>query len=122
MMRGDSFYWSQILFNLLENALKNNPTPGLQLTVSARLNEDRSCSVRVSDNGVGIEAKDLPYIFNRFYRADKTGRVKGTGLGLSIVKHAVEAHGGTIRAESSPGIGASFTITIPEHVRKSDVR
>ena len=87
--------------------------PGLQLTVSARRNEDGSCSVCVNDNGVGIEAKDLPYIFNRFYRADKTGRVKGTGLGLSIVKHAVEAHGGAIRAESSPGAGATFTITLP---------
>ena len=119
VMRGDSFYWSQILFNLLENALKNNPMPGLELTVSARRNEDASCSVCVSDNGVGIEAKDLPYIFNRFYRADKTGRVKGTGLGLSIVKHAVEAHGGSIRAESSPGAGATFTITLPPTSEKA---
>lgn len=112
-MQGDSFYWSQVLFNLMENALKNNPSPGLQLRVSAGLAADGTRHICVEDNGVGIGADSLPFIFNRFYRADKTGRIKGTGLGLAIVKHAVEAHGGSIRAESEPGVRTAFIITLP---------
>ncbi|HIX19450.1 MAG TPA: cell wall metabolism sensor histidine kinase WalK [Candidatus Akkermansia intestinigallinarum] len=113
MMTGDKFYWSQILFNLMENALKNNPKPGLRLRLRAARSQEGSLSVRVEDNGVGIDADALPYVFNRFYRADKTGKIKGTGLGLSIVKHAVEAHGGTVRAESRPGELTSFVIELP---------
>lgn len=112
-MHGDSFYWSQVLFNLLENALKNNPAPGLRVQLRARLHEDGTRSICVEDNGVGIPQEALPFIFNRFYRADKSGRIKGTGLGLAIVKHAVEAHGGSICAESSPGIRTAFIITLP---------
>lgn len=112
-MHGDSFYWSQVLFNLLENALKNNPAPGLSVQLRARLHEDASRSICVEDNGVGIPQESIPFIFNRFYRADKSGRIKGTGLGLAIVKHAVEAHSGSIRAESEPGIRTVFTITLP---------
>ena len=113
LLHGDSFYWSQVLFNLLENALKNNPAPDLQVKLSAHQTEDGSRIISVEDNGVGIDAEALPYIFNRFYRADKTGSIKGTGLGLAIVKHAVEAHGGNIRAESSPGQFTRFIITLP---------
>lgn len=113
-MRGDCFYWSQVLFNLMENALKNNPTPGLCVWVKAFVKADASRCICVEDNGVGIAAEALPFIFNRFYRADKSGKIKGTGLGLAIVKHAVEAHGGTICAESSPGLRTAFTITLPQ--------
>ena len=112
-MQGDAFYWSQVLFNLLENALKNNTAPGLQVRLSAHCADDGTRIIQVEDNGVGIEAASLPFIFNRFYRADKTGKVKGTGLGLAIVKHAVEAHGGHIRAESQPGSRTAFIITLP---------
>ena len=112
-MRGDSFYWSQVLFNLMENALKNNPAPGLQVRLSAETAENGSRSICVEDNGVGIDTESLPFIFNRFYRADKSGKIKGTGLGLAIVKHAVEAHGGSIRAESEPGVRTAFIITLP---------
>ncbi len=69
--------------------------------------------LEVTDNGIGISAEALPFIFNRFFRADATGKVKGTGLGLSIVRHAVEVHGGTIRAKSQPGERTSFRITLP---------
>lgn len=110
---GDSFYWSQVLFNLMENALKNNPAPGLKVEVSADIAPDGSKRLCVADNGRGIAPDALPYIFNRFYRADTTGKVKGTGLGLAIVKHAVEAHGGSITAESKPGVRTAFTITLP---------
>lgn len=112
-MCGDKFYWSQILFNLMENAVKNNPQPGLHLFIHARKEADGSVVIEVQDNGVGILPGALPYIFNRFYRADTTGKIKGTGLGLSIVKHAVEAHGGTISAKSEPGKETTFRIAIP---------
>lgn len=113
VMYGDSFYWSQVIFNLLENALKNNPAPNLLIKMSAGIDGDGSRFITVEDNGVGISAEDLPYIFNRFYRADKTGKIKGTGLGLAIVRHAVEAHGGSIRAESTPGSKTVFEIRLP---------
>ncbi len=112
-MRGDRFYWSQILFNLLENALKNNPEPGLQLRLQAQQLEDGSLRISVEDNGIGIPKNAIPFIFNRFYRADQTGKIKGTGLGLAIVRHAVEAHSGIISAESIPGLRTAFTITLP---------
>lgn len=113
VMNGDAFYWSQVLFNLLENALKNNPAPGLEIELSAHTAADGSRRIQVTDNGVGIDSEFIPFIFNRFYRADKSGRIKGTGLGLAIVKHAVEAHGGSISAESTPGQRTCFTITLP---------
>ncbi len=117
-MHGDGFYWSQVLFNLVENALKNNPSPGLVVKVDASTEPDGTRCISVEDNGCGIPADAQPYIFNRFYRADKTGTIKGTGLGLAIVKHAVEAHGGSISVESTPGVRTIFTITLPR--QKSD--
>lgn len=113
LMYGDRFYWAQILFNLMENSLKNNPEPGLHLLLQAEQGADGSISICVQDDGVGIAPEAMPYIFNRFYRADAGGRVKGTGLGLSIVKHAVEAHGGTIVAQSEPGHCTEFRISLP---------
>lgn len=115
-MNGDSFYWSQVIFNLLENALKNNPSPGLTVKLSASIGDDGSRSISVEDNGVGIAPEALPYIFNRFYRADSTGKIKGTGLGLAIVKNAVEAHGGSVSAESIPGQRTAFNIHLPASV------
>lgn len=112
LMVGDKFYWSQILFNLMENALKNNPDHPIHLLVSAHAQSQGGFVICVQDDGVGIPADVLPFIFNRFFRADSTGRIKGTGLGLSIVKHAVEAHGGTIRAESTPGVCTRFVINL----------
>lgn len=114
-MHGDSFYWSQVLYNLMENALKNNPSPGLQVKLTASLTPDGAPLLCVEDNGCGIPLDAIPFIFNRFYRADSTGKVKGTGLGLAIVKHAVEAHGGSIRCESIPGTRTCFIITLPRN-------
>lgn len=113
MMVGDRLYWSQILFNLVANALKYNPLPGLSLRITARSKDDRSVHISISDNGVGIEQTALPFIFNRFYRSDKSGKVRGSGLGLSIVRHAVEAHGGKISVNSSPGKLTVFDIDLP---------
>jgi signal transduction histidine kinase len=112
---GDRFYWDQIFTNLIENALKENPQPGLVITVSGKWDTEGRCVIQVRDNGTGIPAHDLPFIFKRFFRGDKhhSSAVKGTGLGLSIVRRAVEAHGGTITASSKPGIETTFTISVP---------
>ena len=115
IITGDQFYWEQILFNLAENALKQNSQQPVNLLLRATKDKN-SLKIRVSDNGKGISAAHLPYIFNRFYRVEKhhsQNSVKGTGLGLSIVKHAVEAHHGSIEAQSSPGDYTHFIITLP---------
>ncbi len=114
-MVGDQFYWEQILFNLMENAVKNNPQGSLRILVRAQLREQGDAEIIIEDNGCGIKAESLPYIFNRFFRADSTGQIKGTGLGLSIVRNAIEAHGGHIHAESEPEVYTRFTIHTPLH-------
>ncbi len=114
LLQGDRFYWDQIFTNLIENALKENQQPGLVITLSGQWS-DTECVLKVSDNGTGIPAHDLPFVFKRFFRGDKhhSSAVKGTGLGLSIVKRAVEAHHGTITATSQPGLATTFTMTVP---------
>ncbi|HEY1123830.1 MAG TPA: ATP-binding protein, partial [Haloferula sp.] len=112
---GDRFYWTQVLFNLVENALKQNPRPGLTVTIGCKRTDD-STQIWVADDGVGIPSADLPHIFRRFYRVEKhhsQEEIKGTGLGLSIVKRAVEAHGGSIRVSSTPGQETRFTMEVP---------
>ena len=103
----------QVLRNLLSNAVTHTPDGGA-VTVSA---EAGAVSVRVSvrDTGEGIAAKDLPYIFERFYRADKSRSraTGGAGLGLAIARYLVEAHGGQIAVESQLGAGSTFSFTLP---------
>lgn len=115
VLAGDRFYWDQIFFNLIENALKENE-PGVVISVTMeRRNGEAVMEVR--DNGVGIPQEDLPFIFKRFYRVAKDhsqSRIKGTGLGLSIVRRAVEAHGGTISVRSTRGTETVFTIRLPD--------
>lgn len=118
---GDRFYWDQIFFNLIENALKQNGEPGLHVTIAFAREEGRYL-IRIIDDGIGIPAADLPLIFKRFYRVEKhhaQNQVKGTGLGLSIVKRAVEAHHGRIEVESQPGVRTTFTITVPQSFVKT---
>ena len=117
LLHGDRFYWTQVLFNLVENALKQNPHPGLRVEIGAR-ESGSSYQIWVADNGVGIPSADLPHIFRRFYRVEKhhsQREIKGTGLGLSIVKRAIEAHGGSIRVTSLPGRDTRFLITVPNN-------
>ena len=115
IINGDVFYWGQILFNLIENALKENEDKGIAITVSL-IHEDTCDKVIVSDNGVGIPANSIDFIFKRFYRVDQSrgAEKKGTGLGLSIVKRAIDAHRGYISVSSTPGIITSFTISLPK--------
>ena len=116
-LRGDRFYWDQVFANLLENAIKENPNPGLVIRVRGEWRSD-GCVLTVSDNGIGIPAHDLPFVFKRFYRGHKhhSPEIKGTGLGLSIVRRTVEAHGGTIELTSMPGVETRFTIRLPAEV------
>jgi two-component system phosphate regulon sensor histidine kinase PhoR len=115
MIQGDRFYWTQVLFNLVENALKQNPHGGLRVEIGGAQDATGS-RIWVTDNGVGIPSADLPHIFRRFFRVEKhhsQQEIKGTGLGLSIVKRAVEAHGGSIGVTSVPGLETKFLITLP---------
>lgn len=115
-LQGDRFYWTQVLFNLIENALKQNPYKDLKVDVGSE-ETDQLIRIWVSDNGVGIPSADLPHIFRRFYRVEKHHsqlEIKGTGLGLSIVKRAIEAHHGTISVTSTPGRETKFLMTIPK--------
>ena len=114
-LNGDRFYWTQVLFNLVENALKQNPHRGLRIEIGC-VRQPHGVRIWVSDNGVGIPSADLPHIFRRFYRVEKhhsQQEIKGTGLGLSIVKRAIEAHGGTIGVTSVPGQDTRFFIDLP---------
>jgi two-component system phosphate regulon sensor histidine kinase PhoR len=112
---GDRFYWTQILFNLVENALKQNVNGAIKISLLAERHEEE-VRISICDDGVGIPAADLPYIFRRFYRVEKhhsQTEIKGTGLGLSIVRRAIEAHGGQISASSIPGQNTCFMILLP---------
>jgi two-component system phosphate regulon sensor histidine kinase PhoR len=102
---------SQVLVNLIHNAVKFN-RPGGSITITTRSAGD-SVTVEVADTGAGIDQDDLPHIFERFYRADKSRSGRGSGMGLAIAKHIIEAHGGSIRAESVEGRGSIFTFSLP---------
>ncbi len=105
---------TQVLLNLLGNALQYTPSGG-QVHVEAR-RDGRFVRFIVSDTGIGVPAADLPHLFERFYRVDKSrSRASGgSGIGLTISKHIVEAHGGRIWAESEgPGKGSTFTFILP---------
>lgn len=101
----------QVLANLVNNAIKFTPAGG-KITLSA-INEGNSILFTVADTGAGISSEDLPRIFERFYKVDKSRSTGGTGLGLSIAKKIVDSHGGRIWAESAEGKGASFYFNIP---------
>jgi len=104
-----------VLANLLTNALRHTPENG-QITLRAESVPD-GVRITVEDTGTGIPAEDLPYIFDRFWRGDKSRtRTEGSsGLGLAITKQLVLAHGGTITAESEVGQGTNFTIELPSN-------
>lgn len=101
----------QVLGNLLSNALKFTPEGG-QIRVTAHGTDDE-LTIEVSDTGPGIPADKLPMIFQKYYQVDDEARRKGAGLGLSIARDVVRAHGGTIHAESEPGVGTTFRVMLP---------
>jgi PAS domain S-box-containing protein len=109
----DREMWEKILLNLLSNAFKF--TFEGQITVSLRA-VDHAVEVAVQDTGVGIPDADIPHIFDRFHRVQsaRSRSYEGSGIGLALVAQLVEYHGGTIRADSTPEVGTTFTITIPQ--------
>jgi two-component system, OmpR family, phosphate regulon sensor histidine kinase PhoR len=116
---GCSLFWErdrvqQAVFNLLDNAVKYTP-PGGGVHLSAR-EAGKSVVISVADTGLGIPKEHLARVFERFYRVDRdrSREMGGTGLGLSIVKHIVEAHHGTVEAQSELGRGSTFTLTFPK--------
>lgn len=110
--------WEQLtraIRNLVDNAIKYTPAGGT-IALSCRT-ESGWCEVEVSDTGAGIPAADLPHVFDRFYRADKsrTRKTGGSGLGLAIVRSIVEGHGGSVAVQSQVGRGTTFTIRLPAY-------
>ncbi len=109
----DPFLIEQLMINLLDNAITYTEKKGkISIEISR---EGNNIIIKITDNGSGIPAENLPRIFERFYVVDKSRsrRLGGTGLGLSIVKHIVLAHNGDIRVQSKPGQGTTFIITLP---------
>lgn len=103
-----------VFTNLIDNAIKFNKEKGIIRIYSQ--DEERRIKIVIEDSGIGIPEKDIPRIFERFYRVDKarSRELGGTGLGLSIAKHIVELHGGTIGVESVEGLGSKFWFTLPK--------
>ena len=102
---------TQVLSNLVGNAIKFTPRAGT-IRISAK-QTGQDVAVSVSDSGIGISAEQLPFIFDRFYQSGQSNiRTRGAGLGLPIARGIVEAHGGRLTAESQPGKGATFTFTL----------
>jgi two-component system phosphate regulon sensor histidine kinase PhoR len=104
---------TQVLLNLLDNAVKFTNTGGITVRISLK---DKLVQIDITDTGIGILPNDIPRIFERFYRVEKSRSrdLGGTGLGLSIVKHIVESHQGEIWVSSNPGQGSTFSVTIPQ--------
>ena len=112
-VRGNPDQLRQLVLILVDNALRYTPEGG-RVTVDAH-RVDGSALVAVSDTGIGIDPEALAHVFERFYRADdaRTRAFGGAGLGLSIAEQLVTGHGGRISAESTPGRGSTFTVTLP---------
>jgi two-component system phosphate regulon sensor histidine kinase PhoR len=112
-LQADEARLQEVIYNLLDNAVKYSSAGG-QITVRASRVDGR-LSLSVSDNGAGIPARDLPRIFERFYRADKARHreLGGTGLGLSIVKHIAQLHGGSVEAKSEMDRGTTVQVLLP---------
>ena len=112
VVRADPDALKQVVSNLAQNALKY--APGAEQDWSC-FSESGRAAIRVRDAGPGISERDLPHIFERFYRGEKARdrSTGGSGLGLAIARSIVEAHDGTIQAESRPGEGATFTAWLP---------
>lgn len=117
----------QVIINVLSNAIKYTPDGG-KIELIARVygrdhNLPDGIEIRVRDNGIGIPAEDLPHLFERFYRVEKsrTSETGGTGLGLAIAKEIVDAHGGSITIDSATGVGTTVTVRLPIHTKLQTV-
>lgn len=112
-LRGNPDWLLQLFIGILDNAIKYTSSGG---SIKIKLEQkSKEMLISISDTGIGISAKDLPYIFERFYRVDKarSRRLGGTGLGLAIAKHIVKAHDGRIEVRSIPSVGTTFYVYLP---------
>jgi heavy metal sensor kinase len=112
-IRGDNRMIQRMIANLLDNAIKYTP-PGGKIEVVIHNDGAESSIVTIKDSGIGISEKDLPHIFERFYRCDPSRAESGIGLGLSLARAIAQAHGGDIDVISSLGNGSTFRITLPK--------
>lgn len=110
-VKADRKYLRRLFLILLDNAIKYSERDST-IVISMALHDNR-VSALVKDTGTGISSDDIPHLFNRFYRTDKSRSSRGFGLGLSIAKSIAEAHDGVIEVESLPGCGSTFTVTLP---------
>jgi signal transduction histidine kinase len=113
-LHGDGDLLRELMVILTDNAIKYTDTGG-KVRLEVRSASSAKATVRVSDTGSGIPADALPHIFDRFYRVDKarSREAGGAGLGLAIARWIAEAHGGSIRVESVPGVGTAVTVELP---------
>ncbi|MGB9552895.1 MAG: sensor histidine kinase [bacterium] len=113
VLQGDREWLRRLLFNLLKNAVDYNREEG-EISVEIK-DQDKGVWLAVRDTGIGIAPEDLPHVFERFYRADKSRsrKIQGTGLGLTIAKSIVEAHRGSIRLKSALGKGTTVEVFLP---------
>ncbi len=109
---GNKDKFHQLALNLIENGVKYSKETGGKVKIHS-YNEDQYYCVDISDDGIGIPKEDIPRIFERFYRVDKSRKKGGTGLGLAIVKHIIKIFNGTIEVESEFGVGTMFKVKIP---------
>ena len=112
---GDARMLQRMLANLVDNAVKYTPSGG-RVEVSLAENEKNELIISVRDTGIGISETDLPHVFERFYRCDRSRSQPGTGLGLSLARAIARAHGGNIAVTSALDQGSTFTITLPKNV------
>jgi PAS domain S-box-containing protein len=108
----DREMWEKVVLNLLSNALKYTVTGSVRMSLAA---VDGQAVLRVTDTGIGIAAQDMPHLFERFHRGStpQARSNEGSGIGLALVKELVGLHGGSITADSQPGMGSTFTVSIP---------
>jgi two-component system, OmpR family, phosphate regulon sensor histidine kinase PhoR len=111
LLNADRDRLRQVVTNILHNAIKFTPEGG-KITLSTRATP-AEVTVAVTDTGIGISREDLPHIFERFFKADRSRSAEGSGLGLAIARHIVQAHGGEIRVQSQEGRGSTFSFTLP---------
>jgi signal transduction histidine kinase len=110
IVSGDAARLEQVAANLIDNAVKYTPSGG---AVEISLRRNAHAVLKVRDTGVGIAPDEIPRIWDRLFRGDRSRTERGLGLGLSLVKAIVEAHGGTVTVESDAGKGSTFAVSLP---------
>jgi signal transduction histidine kinase len=113
MIQGDYGRLSQVLFNLLDNAVRHTPPEG-KIVIRTEVHK-KYVKLIVQDSGSGIPEKEIPYVWERFYRVDESRarHFGGTGLGLAIVKQIIDGHQGSIELKSQEGVGTTVIVTLP---------